>query len=193
MSTQPLDPEFPVTRLEIAPDRDDAMLPATVRKQLEGLMSRLRHGAGLRRAPGSNGRSGNGYRVLFHGASGTGKTLAAALLGKSTAREVYRIDLSALASRYIGETEKNLARLFETARRHGWILFFDEADALFGKRTAVKDSDGRYANLEVSWLLEQIEGHDGLCILASNLRDGADEAVTQRFDTVIQFPESGAK
>jgi SpoVK/Ycf46/Vps4 family AAA+-type ATPase len=96
-----------------------------------------------------------GYRVLFHGPPGTGKTLAATILGKNTQRDVFRIDLSMVVSKYIGETEKNLSSLFDRARSKDWILFFDEADALFGKRTNVRDAHDKYANQEVSYLLQK--------------------------------------
>ncbi|MGF1629732.1 MAG: ATP-binding protein [Kiloniellaceae bacterium] len=132
--------------------------------------------------------SAAGRRVLFHGPPGTGKTLAAGLLGKVSGREVYRVDLSGIASKYIGETEKNLARLFETARHRDWILFFDEADALFGKRSEVKDSHDRYANLEVSYLLQRLESFDGLVVVATNLAGSLDRAALARFDVVVRFP-----
>ena len=107
---------------------------------------------------------------MFHGTLGTGKTFTATLLGKSTGYDVYSVDLSVVVSKYVGETEKNLSILFEAARGRDWILFFDESDVLFGKRTAVKDSHDRYANQELSYLVQRVEEHDGLCILASNLR-----------------------
>jgi SpoVK/Ycf46/Vps4 family AAA+-type ATPase len=125
---------------------------------------------------------------LFHGSPGTGKTLTATLLGKYTGRKVFRIDLSTVVSKYIGETEKNLASLFDRAKNRQWILFFDEADALFGKRTSVKDSHDRYANQEVSYLLQRVEEFDGLIILASNLKANLDEAFLRRFNAIIRFP-----
>ncbi|MFT6921967.1 MAG: hypothetical protein ACJA1C_000965 [Crocinitomicaceae bacterium] len=128
-----------------------------------------------------------GFRVMFYGAPGTGKTLTASLLGKFTGRDVYRIDLSMVVSKYIGETEKNLSSLFNKAKNKDWILFFDEADAIFGKRTNVRDAHDKYANQEVSYLLQRIEGHPGLVILASNLKDNIDEAFTRRFNCIIEF------
>ncbi|WP_372756903.1 ATP-binding protein [Mariniflexile sp.] len=128
-----------------------------------------------------------GYRVMFHGAPGTGKTLTANLLGKYTNRDVYRIDLSLVVSKYIGETEKNLSKLFDKAKSKDWILFFDEADALFGKRTNVRDAHDKYANQEVSYLLQRIEAHPGLVILASNFKGNIDTAFTRRFQSVIEF------
>lgn len=128
-----------------------------------------------------------GFRVLFHGPSGTGKTLTACLLGKYTSRDVYRIDLSMVVSKYIGETEKNLSKLFDKAANKDWILFFDEADSIFGKRTNVRDAHDKYANQEVSYLLQRIESHAGLVILASNMKSNIDASFTRRFNTIIEF------
>lgn len=128
-----------------------------------------------------------GYRVMFYGAPGTGKTLTASLLGKYTKRDVYRIDLSMVVSKYIGETEKNLSSLFNKAKNKDWILFFDEADSIFGKRTNVRDAHDKYANQEVSYLLQRIEAHPGLVILASNFKTNIDEAFTRRFHSLIEF------
>ncbi len=129
-----------------------------------------------------------GYRVLFHGPPGTGKTMTATLLGKYTGRDVFRVDLSTVVSKYIGETEKNLSSLFSKAESRDWILFFDEADALFGKRTQVSDSHDRYANQEVSYLLQRVESFSGLVILSSNYKSNLDEAFMRRFNSVIKFP-----
>ena len=129
-----------------------------------------------------------GYRSLFYGPPGTGKTMTACLLGKATNRDVYRIDLSMVVSKYIGETEKNLSKIFEQAEHKNWILFFDEADSLFGKRTAVEDAHDKYANQEVSFLLQRIEVFNGIIILASNMKGNLDEAFTRRFESIINFP-----
>lgn len=129
-----------------------------------------------------------GYRALFYGPSGTGKTLAAALIGKRYNMPVYRIDLSQIVSKYIGETEKNLSRIFDLAENRNWILFFDEADALFGKRTSTNTSNERYANQEVSYLLQKIEDFPGIVLLATNLRSNMDNAFYRRFQSVVYFP-----
>ncbi len=129
-----------------------------------------------------------GYRSLFYGASGTGKTFTATLLGKATGHEVYRIDLSLVVSKYIGETEKNLEKIFQKAENKNWILFFDEADALFGKRTSVHDAHDRFANQEISYLLQRVEDYTGVVILASNLRSNIDDAFSRRFQSIIHFP-----
>lgn len=129
-----------------------------------------------------------GYRALFYGPPGTGKTLAATLLGKKNSMDVYRVDLSMIVSKYIGETEKNLAKVFDLAENRNWILFFDEADALFGKRTSTNTSNDRHANQEVAYLLQRIEDFPGTVILATNLKSNIDEAFSRRFQSVIYFP-----
>jgi SpoVK/Ycf46/Vps4 family AAA+-type ATPase len=129
-----------------------------------------------------------GYRVLFHGPPGTGKTLTATLLGKYTGKDVFKIDLSMVVSKFIGETEKNLANLLSRAEKTENILFFDEADALFGKRTNVRDAHDKYANQEVSYLLQRIEYYKGLVILASNLKSNIDESFVRRFQAIVHFP-----
>jgi len=128
---------------------------------------------------------------LFVGERGTGKTVAAAAIARDLGVDLYRIDLSAVASKYIGETEKNLDRIFAEAEESGAVLFFDEADAIFGKRTEVKDSHDRYANLEVNDLLQRMEAHRGLVILATNRRDNIDAAFLRRLRHIIDFPRPG--
>jgi hypothetical protein len=129
-----------------------------------------------------------GLKALFYGPPGTGKTLTATLLGNEFGMPVYKIDLSLIVSKYIGETEKNLSKIFDRAKSKNWILFFDEADALFGKRSSVNSSNDRYANQEVSYLLQRIEDFDGLVILASNLKSNIDTAFMRRFQTIVHFP-----
>ena len=130
-----------------------------------------------------------GYRALFYGSSGTGKTLTATLLGKHLGLDVYRVDLSMISSKYIGETTKNLARLFDMAENKNWILFFDEAESLFGKRSQnVERATDAYYNQEVGYLLQRIENYDGLVILATNLLDNIDTAFMRRFQSLVYFP-----
>ena len=129
-----------------------------------------------------------GIGVLFTGASGTGKTMAASILANTLDLDLYRIELSQIVSKYIGETEKNLSKIFEAAEGSGVVLFFDEADALFGKRSETKDAHDRYANIEISYLLQKIEEYDGLVILASNFRQNIDEAFVRRMRFIINFP-----
>jgi SpoVK/Ycf46/Vps4 family AAA+-type ATPase len=129
-----------------------------------------------------------GYKALFYGPSGTGKTLVSSLLGQQFSKEVFRIDLSQVVSKYIGETEKNLEKVFAKAEKRDWILFFDEADALFGKRSQVQNAHDKYANQEVSYLLQRIEDFPGLVILASNFKSNIDPAFLRRFNSIIEFP-----
>ncbi len=129
-----------------------------------------------------------GYRALFYGPSGTGKTLCATLLGKYTGKEVYKINLGMVVSKYVGETEKNLSRIFDQAEDRNWILFFDEAESMFGKRTEVRSSNDRFANQETGFLLQRIENYDGVIILASNLKGNMDPAFSRRFQSTIHFP-----
>ena len=133
-------------------------------------------------------RYGQGLSILFYGESGTGKTMAASIVASELDLDIYRIDLSGIVSKYIGETEKNLAKVFDEARKTNSILFFDEADALFGKRTDVKDAHDRYANIEVSYLLQKMEEYDGVSILATNLKDNIDDAFTRRIRFMVEFP-----
>jgi SpoVK/Ycf46/Vps4 family AAA+-type ATPase len=131
---------------------------------------------------------GTGITVLFAGPSGTGKTMAAEIVANEVGLDLYKIDLAVVLSKYIGETEKNLDKIFTAAEQANAILFFDEADALFGKRSEVKDSHDRYANLEISYLLQKMEQFEGIAILATNLRQNLDEAFVRRLAFIVQFP-----
>ena len=126
-------------------------------------------------------------RALFVGPSGTGKTMAAEVIANHLGRDLYRVDLSKIVSKYIGETEKHLGHIFESAEEAGAVLFFDEADALFGKRTGVGDSHDRYANLEIAYLLEQIEEYPGVVIVATNRKDALDNAFLRRMRFIVNF------
>jgi AAA+ superfamily predicted ATPase len=179
---------FPARLIETELDWDDLVLHPGTRRQVDEIATWLQHGETLMRDWEMGPKLRPGYRSLFHGPPGTGKTMTACLLGKSTGRDVYKVDLSLVVSKYIGETEKNLARVFDQAQHKGWILFFDEADALFGKRTETKDAHDRYANQEVSFLLQRIETFDGIAILASNQRENLDPAFARRFESIIFFP-----
>jgi len=129
-----------------------------------------------------------GYRTLFYGPPGTGKTLTASLLGSVTGHSVYRIDLALVVSKYIGETEKNLEKIFKKAENKNWILFFDEADSLFGKRTSITNSLDRHSNQEVSYLLQRVEDYTGVVILSTNMKSNLDDSFTRRFQSIIHFP-----
>ncbi|MDD4946091.1 MAG: ATP-binding protein [Gallionella sp.] len=187
------DPLLPAQRMQTGLDWDYLVLPAHTLEQLDEMRVWLAHGAALLDDWGMRDKLRPGYTSLFYGPPGTGKTLAASLIGKLCGREVYKIDLSMVVSKYIGETEKNLARVFDRAARRDWILFFDEADALFGKRTSIHDAHDRYANQEVSYLLQRIEEYPGVAILASNLKGNMDDAFLRRFQSVIHFPLPGAQ
>jgi hypothetical protein len=179
---------FPAQRVETRLTWDDLVLHPSTRLGVAELEAWIEHGPVLMGEWGMAAKLRPGYRALFHGPSGTGKTMTACLLGKSTGRDVYRVDLSMVVSKYIGETEKNLALVFDRAEGRNWILFFDEADALFGKRSETRDAHDRYANQEVAFLLQRIETFGGIAILASNLRDNIDGAFTRRFESVVYFP-----
>lgn len=179
---------FPAQRLETELEWEDLVLNEQTRRQLREIETWIQHNDTLLYDWKMYRRLKPGFRALFYGPPGTGKTMAAGLLGKYTGHDVYRIDLSMIVSKYIGETEKNLASLFEKAENKKWILFFDEADALFGKRTSVKDAHDRFANQEVSYLLQKIEEYPGLSILASNFKSNLDDAFTRRFQSITFFP-----
>ena len=179
---------FPARYIDTQQTWDDLVLHPGTRKQIEEIQTWLQHGETLMNDWGMASKLRPGYRTLFYGPPGTGKTMTACLLGQSARRDVYKVDLSLVISKYIGETEKNLAKVFDQAQHKDWILFFDEADALFGKRSETKDAHDRYANQEVSFLLQRIETFDGIAILASNRRDNLDDAFSRRFESVIYFP-----
>ncbi len=180
--------DFPAKLLSTDMSWDDIVLPTSTFNQLNEIELWIKHNERLYSDPVIGKKLKPGFRALFYGPPGTGKTLSACLIGKKTGRDIYRIDLSTIVSKYIGETEKNLAKLFDRASRKDWILFFDEADALFGKRTNVNDSHDRYANQEVSYLLQRIEYHEGLVILATNLKNNIDTAFLRRFQSIVYFP-----
>jgi len=171
---------------------DELVLPTAQAQQLRevvaamGVLGRVHHDWGTAQAWNESGLS-----VLFCGPPGTGKTMAAEALAKTLQLPMYRIDLSQVVNKYIGETEKNLRRIFDAAETSDCLMFFDEADALFGKRTEVKDAHDRFANIEISYLLERMERFKGLAVLASNRRKDLDEAFTRRLRHIIEFPVPG--
>jgi hypothetical protein len=169
---------------------DDLVLPAPQIAALRQIASQVRHRATVYERWGfaTRGARGLGQTVLFAGDSGTGKTMAAEVLARDLDLELLRIDLAAVVSKYIGETEKHLARIFDAGEVGGAILLFDEADALFGKRSEVKDSHDRYANIEVSYLLQRMEAYRGLAVLTTNQKSALDNAFQRRLRQVIDFP-----
>lgn len=180
--------DFPAELVTTHMDWNDLVLHPQTESEIKELLVWLQHGNTLLHDYGMKRRLKPGFRALFYGPPGTGKTLTASLLGKHTGRDVYKIDLSMIVSKFIGETEKNLSNLFDRAENKDWILFFDEADALFGKRTNVRDAHDKYANQEVSYLLQRVENYNGLVILATNFKSNIDDAFTRRFQSIIHFP-----
>ena len=169
---------------------DDLVLPGTQFQTLQDIARQIRQRLKVYETWGFASKSarGLGISALFAGVSGTGKTMAAEVLANELGLELYRIDLSQVISKYIGETEKNLRRVFDAAEESSAILLFDEADALFGKRSEVKDSHDRYANVEISYLLQRMETYRGLAILTTNMKDALDQAFLRRIRFVVQFP-----
>lgn len=183
--------DFPARPISCAQGWQELVLDPQTMGQLNEIRLWLAHGKRVMGEYGLAGKIKPGYRALFFGQPGTGKTLSACLLGKVTGREVYRVDASMVVSKYIGETEKNLGRVFDVAQYRDWVLFFDEADALFGKRTAASSSNDRHANQQTAYLLQRIEDFPGVVILSTNLRANMDEAFTRRFQAMVQFPMPG--
>ena len=179
---------FPAARLQTKMEWEDLVLPPPTLAELNRVISWAAFGNTILNDWGLDKILQPGYRALFYGSPGTGKTLAASLLGKRLETPVYRIDLSRVSSKYIGETEKNLARLFDEAASRNQILFFDEADTLFGKRTEAATVNDRHANQETAFLLQRVETHPGVVILATNLESNIDQAFFRRFQSVIHFP-----
>jgi len=178
-------------RLESTASWEDLVLPEPDRQHLQEIASGMKHKATMEESFTHSARisTGSGVAALFTGPNGPGKTKAAAALANDLNLPIYRVDLRRIVSKYIGETEKNLQRVFEAAElSNGVVLFFDEADALFGKRTEVKDSHDRYANLEIAYLMQRIETYPGLVILATSHGSALDEVSMRRLDDIIEFP-----
>lgn len=184
---------FPARRIATELNWDDLILTPAAMQEIDVICAWLEHRGSLARHPLFGRTIKAGYRALFYGPPGTGKTAAACLIGARLKLDVYRVDLSLIVSKWIGETEKNLSAVFELAETRQWVLFFDEADALFGKRTSMNSANDRYANQEVSFLLQRFEDYPGLVILASNLKSNLDEAFTRRFQSMIYFGVPGPK
>lgn len=179
---------FPAKKITTELNWNDVVLNQDVIAEIEHIISWIKYEHIIRIDWNLGKFIKPGFRTMFYGPPGTGKTLTACLIGKSIEVNVYRIDLSMIVSKYIGETEKNLATVFDMAENKNWILFFDEADALFGKRTQTSSSNDRYANQEISYLLQRIEDYSGVVILATNLRANIDEAFARRFQSMVYFP-----
>ncbi|MGD9155144.1 MAG: ATP-binding protein [Bacillota bacterium] len=187
--------DFPARQLTTLMEWEDLVLQETTLANLKELLVWPSYGKAMIEQLRMAKNIQPGYRALFYGPSGTGKTLTVALIGKKVGKPVYRIDLSQLVSKYIGETEKNLEKIFTVAANKDWILFFDEADALFGKRTGIGTSNDRFANQETAYLLQRIEVCENIVILATNLKANLDEAFTRRFQSIVYFalPQEGER
>ncbi|NEO82942.1 MAG: ATP-binding protein [Spirulina sp. SIO3F2] len=182
-------------RIDCTATWEDLILPPREKEILGAIADQVKQRSEVYQTWGFAGKSSRGLGVsaLFAGPSGTGKTMAAEVLAREFQLDLYRIDLSAVSSKYIGETEKNLRQIFDAAESGGAVLLFDEADALFGKRTQVKDSHDRHANLEVSYLLQRMEAYQGLAILTTNLKDSLDQAFVRRLRFIVNFPYPNAE
>lgn len=183
-------PEFPAHRIETPLEWEDLILGKFAESRIKEVLLVTQHQVKLNANLARHQR--RGYRLLLNGPSGTGKTLTAKLLGKSLNREVYRVDLSAVISKYIGETSKNMNSLFNMAEDKNWILFFDEGDALFGKRVDTSQTDDKnshYSNQDVAFLLQRIEEYSGLVIISTNLRRNMDPAFSRRFEMMVNYDE----
>jgi hypothetical protein len=178
---------FPAKKIEMKLTAGDIVFTKDLKRHYKNLKDWINYNEPLMNKWQMDKRLKKGFRVLFYGPSGTGKTLTVGVLGNETGRNVYKIDLSMVVSKYIGETEKNLELLFARAEDKNWILFFDEADAIFGKRTNVRDAHDKYANQEVSYLLQRIEEYNGLVILATNMKNNIDDAFIRRFNDIVKF------
>lgn len=184
-------PDFPAKLINTQMEWEDLVLSKATLQQMENIKLWLQYNDILLQQNSVSKRIKPGFKALFYGPSGTGKTLTAALLGKEFGMDVYRIDLAQVVSKYIGETEKNLEKVFSIAARKNWILFFDEADALFSKRGPAQNANDRYANQETAYLLQRVEDYPGLIVLASNLKNNMDAAFRRRFNAIIHFPAPG--
>ncbi|MGD1841091.1 MAG: ATP-binding protein [Thermonemataceae bacterium] len=193
LTGQPYQPqysaEFPASQLETSYDWSDLVLSKAVMQQVEEIKHWIIHEKQIMQEWELSKHLKKGYRAIFSGKSGTGKTLTATLLGKETELPVYRIDISSLVSKYVGETEKNLESLFQMAENRNWILFFDEAESLFSRRSAAKNANDNYANQTVGYLLQRVEDYNGMIILCTNKPTNIDAAFTRRFQSIITFPE----
>ncbi len=179
--------EFPAQLLETSLKKEDLVLPKTIFNELNELIYWIKNEDFFQKDIHLKKWIRPGFRGLFYGPPGTGKSLTAALIGKETDRPVYRIDLSSIISKYIGETQKNLAKVFDRGERNHWILFFDECDALLGSRSNSGTANERGANQEIAYLLQRIECYNGIILLATNLKENIDEAFLRRFEVSIQF------
>ncbi len=178
---------FPANILETNLEWEDLVLEKNIIEEIKIINTWLEHKSEIDKNVNLSKNISKGYKALFFGPPGTGKTLTASILGKINSLDVYRIDLSQIVSKYIGETEKNLSKIFDIAENKNWILFFDEAESLFSKRTSVGDSKDKFANQQTAYLLQRVETYNGLVILATNLKPNIDTAFSRRLQSVIFY------
>lgn len=179
---------FPAKLLTTELNWSDLVLNSIVMDEVENVNTWIKFQDDIKNNSDLSKNINKGYKCLFYGPPGTGKTLTASLIGKHNSIDVYRIDLSQVVSKYVGETEKNLSRIFDIAENKNWIIFFDEAESLFSKRTSVSDSKDRFANQQTAYLLQRIEDYNGMVILATNLKPNIDRAFSRRIQSIINFP-----
>ncbi|MDC3238743.1 ATP-binding protein [Flavobacteriaceae bacterium] len=179
--------EFPANLITTDLDWEDLVLESYIFDEIDIVNTWLNNRDQISQNKLLSKKINKGYKCLFYGPPGTGKTLSATLLGKKNNLDVFQVDLSQVVSKYIGETEKNLASIFDIAENKNWILFFDEAESLFSKRTAVNDAKDKFANQETAYLLQRVENYNGLIILATNLKPNIDLAFSRRLQSVINY------
>ena len=179
--------DFPAKLIHTEMNWEDLVLNPVVMDEIQNINTWLLHKDEITENKILSKKLNKGYKCLFYGPPGTGKTLSTALIGKKNKKDVYRIDLSQIVSKYVGETEKNLAKIFNIAENKDWILFFDEAESLFSKRTSVNDSKDKFANQQTAYLLQRVEEYKGLIILATNLKPNIDIAFSRRIQSIINF------
>ena len=184
---------FPASLLETPLDWEDLVLEDNSLDEINMIDTWLKNRSNFDENDAISKKINKGYKALFYGPPGTGKTLSASLIGKNNNLDVYRIDISQVVSKYIGETEKNLGNIFDIAENKNWILFFDEAESLFSKRTAVSDSKDKFANQETAYLLQRVENYNGLILLATNLKPNIDLAFSRRIQSMVNFPIPSVK
>lgn len=179
--------EFPAKLIKTEMTWNELVLNPVILDEIKNINTWLLHKDEIDESKVLSKKLNKGYKCLFYGPPGTGKTLSTLLIGKKNNKDVYRIDLSQIISKYVGETEKNLAKIFNIAENKNWILFFDEAESLFSKRTSVNDSKDKFANQQTAYLLQRVEEYKGLIILATNLKPNIDTAFSRRIQSIINF------
>ena len=179
--------DFPAKLIQTEMKWEELVVSPVIHDEIENINVWLSHKDEITNNKILSKKLNKGYKCLFYGPPGTGKTISTLLIGKQNNKDVYRVDLSQVVSKYVGETEKNLSKIFNMAENKDWILFFDEAESLFSKRTAVSDSKDKFANQQTAYLLQRVEEYKGLIILATNLKPNIDSAFSRRIQTIVNF------